>query len=479
MQDANWVEEEIKMAHFGDKRLNKRYEKLLEGLASHPPKSIPSSFKSWKETIAAYRFFNHKNITSDGILAPHIEATLGRIKNEKIVLIPQDTTVIDFSGREPISGMGYLGSQYSHGFYLHPSLAMTPDRTCLGIVDVHAWTRGNLDSGESRKKKPIEEKETYRWIKGYEAANAIALASPDTLIVSIADREGDMYDLLQKMPSGSNKAYWLVRSSHNREVLNETDTELTLRLREAVRASKPIGNIEFKMSPGKIHTQDAWTRRDRKERIVHQEIRACTVYVKPPSSKYKINIYKKSAPIPINVVHCREINAPSDEETIEWFLLTSYPVDRAETAIEVVKWYLCRWQIELFFKILKTGCAVEELQFDTLKATLNCVSIYLIVAWRILYLTMLGRNCPDMDCSAVFEANEWQSVYAIITKRSPPKNPPKLNEIIMMIAKLGGFLGRKSDKYPGAKVMWVGMQRMKDFSLAWETFHSTNGKTYV
>lgn len=111
MQDAkNWVIEETKTAHFGDKRLNKRYGDLLSGLANHPPKSIPSSFKSWKETIAAYRFLNHKNITSDKILTPHIEATLARIKNEKIVLIPQDTTEIDFSGREPISGMGYLGS---------------------------------------------------------------------------------------------------------------------------------------------------------------------------------------------------------------------------------------------------------------------------------------------------------------------------------------------------------------------------------
>jgi hypothetical protein len=165
--------------------------KGLDGLASHPPKSIPSSFKSWKETIAAYRFLNHKNVTPDRILTPHRNATLARIKNEKIVLIPQDTTEIDFTGREPISGMGYLGTEYSHGFYLHPSLAMTPDRTCLGIVNTHLWTREKLGTAKLRKKRPIEEKETYRWITGYETANAIALASPDTLIVSIADREGE------------------------------------------------------------------------------------------------------------------------------------------------------------------------------------------------------------------------------------------------------------------------------------------------
>jgi hypothetical protein len=143
-------------------------------------------------------------------------------------------------------------------------------------------------------------------------ANAIALASPDTLIVSIADREGDLYELLQKLPSESNKAYWLVRSRHNRQVVNETDNDLTLRLKETVRTAKPIGNVEFKMSPGKIHTMDAWTRRARKERIVRQEIRACTVYVRPPANKSK-----KLSSFPINVIHCREINSPSEEETIE------------------------------------------------------------------------------------------------------------------------------------------------------------------
>src|SRR5438552_1934344 len=102
----------------------------------------------------------------------------------------------------------------------------------------------------------------------------------------------------------------------------------------------------------------------------------------------------------------------------------------------------------------------------------------MIIAWRILYLTMLGRNCPDIDCNIVFEKNEWQSVYAIVKKTSPPKHPPTLNEMILMIAKLGGFLGRKSDGHPGAKVMWIGIQRMRDFTLAWETFNSFSNKNY-
>lgn len=475
MQEAlNWIVEETKTANFGDKRLNRRYGNLLNSLASAPNKSIPGSCKSWNETIAAYRFFNHEDVTAEEILFPHKEATIERIKKEKIVLVPQDTTEIDFSGRKPISGMGYLNHENSHGFYLHPSLAITPERLCLGVIDMQTWSREKLGVRKKRNSKSIEEKESYCWLKGYAAANEIALAAPNTTIISIADREGDIYELLEKTPSDSNKAYWLIRSQHNRNLLSAAGKDMELRLREELNASKIIGEIEFKIPKGKIYNRKASRRKPREERIVRQEIKSCTVYIKSPQYKET-----KLASTAVNVVHCREINAPNDEERIEWFLLTSYPVTNAETAMDIVNWYLCRWQIEVFFKILKSGCAIEELQFDTLKATTNCIALYLIVSWRISFLTMLGRRCPDIECSTVFEENEWQSVYAIVTKKSPPKKPPKLNDIILMIAKLGGFLGRKSDGYPGCKVMWIGVQRMKDFTLAWETFRLMGSQSYV
>jgi hypothetical protein len=466
MQEAsNWIIEETKSANFGDKRLNKRYGDLLNSLSNAPNNSIPASFKSWSETLAAYRFFNHKKITHYDILAPHQSATLERIKRERIVLIPQDTTEIDFSGRQPITGMGYLSTENTHGFYLHPGLAITPERSCLGVIHMQTWTREKIGIRHERNKKSIEQKESHCWLKGYEAANAVALASPETMIVSIADREGDIYELLEKMPSEKNKAYWLIRSQHNRGLLDEAGKKLESHLWEAVKASEVVGEMEFNMPDGKIYNRQRTERQPRQERTVRQEIRTCAAHIRPPKGKGK-----GLPPIAINIVHCVEVDPPTEEEKIEWLLITSVPIDTAEKALEVVEWYLCRWQIELFFKILKSGCTVEELQFDTLDATTNCVAFYLVIAWRILYLTMLGRNCPDIDCDAVFEESEWKSVYSIVTKKIPPKKPPKLNEVIIMIAKLGGFLARKSDGHPGSKVMWIGMQRMKDFTLAWETF---------
>lgn len=458
----SWVIEETKSANFGDTRLNKRFGEILNNFAGSPNKSIPGSMKSWGETIAAYRFLNNENVNPNQILSPHKEATLFRIKKEKVVLLPQDTTEIDFTGRKPISGMGYLTSENSHGFYLHPSIAITPERLCLGVVDMQTWVRERLGTREERNKKPIEDKETYCWIKGYETANNIAKKAPETIVVSVADREGDIYELLEKAPNKKNKAYWLVRAKHDRNLMNEAGKALEEKLKEAVKNTNPIGEIEFNLPAGRIHTRGK--RSARTERTVKQEVRTCEIYLNPTKKKKQ-----RRSPVKIHVVHCVEINGPENEQ-LEWFLITSYPVNNAETAIEVVNWYLCRWQIEVFFKVLKSGCKIEELQFETMQGTENCIAMYLIIAWRVLYLTMLGRNCPDLNCDVVFEESEWKSVYSISTKKKPPKTPPKLNEIILIIAKLGGFLGRKSDGYPGATVMWLGIQRMRDFTLAWEIF---------
>lgn len=459
----NWVIEETKSVSFGDTRLNKRFGDILNSFAGSPSKSIPGSMKSWGETIAAYRFLNNENVTYDQILSPHKNASVDRIKNEKIVLMLQDTTEIDFTGRKSIKGMGYLDSEHSQGFYLHPNIAVTPDRLCLGVTNIQMWTRDLIGVRKDRFKKSIEEKESYCWIKGYESANEIALSAPNTTIVSVSDRGGDIYELLQKNHSELNKAYWLVRANHDRCIADETGKKLNKKLKQAVSQAEVLGEIEFQMPTGKTYNRIESKRRPRKERTVKQVVRACTIYLKPTRKK-------GSELVAVNVVHCEEINAPSPDEKIEWFLLTSYPVTDGKTAIDIVNWYLCRWQIEVFFKVLKSGCKVEELQFETMDATANCLSLYLIIAWRVLYLTMLGRNCPDLNCDVVFEENEWKSVYSIVKRKKPPAIPPKLNEIILMIAKLGGFLARKSDGFPGSTVMWIGIQRMRDFTLAWEIF---------
>jgi len=463
MQGNDWIIEETQGAHFTDKRLKTRYKRLLDKLMGSPSQSIPMTFKTWKETLAAYRFFNNQAITPEQILTPHYEATVERIKKEKVVLILQDTSEIDLSGRKNLSEVGYLGSSQRKGFYLHPSLAVTPEKLCLGLVDMEFLQRKELGSRGQRKEKAIEEKESYRWLKGYEAANRVALHAPNTIVVSVSDRESDIYELLEKTPSQDNQAYWLIRSSLNRKIAGSDN----LKLREAVKQSCPIGEIEFSLPVGRIYDRDNSKRHPRQQRTVQQEIRALTIKLRPPCRKDKA-----LKPVWVNVIHCAEMNPPSDRDKIEWFLLTSLSIEHEESVKKIVNWYLCRWQIETYFKILKSGCTVEKLQFESFKAISNCIALYLIISWRILYLTTLSRTYGYISCNRVLENEEWQSVYVVVRQQPPPTTPPPLKEIIFMIAQLGGFLNRKGDREPGPRVMWVGLQRMRDFTLAWKTFES-------
>lgn len=462
-EETSWSIEETATADFNDVRLTKRFGSLLETLASKPDKSIPGACKGWGETQAAYRFFNNEKVSAEKILKPHKEATLERIQQESVVLIIQDTSEIDFTHRDKIEGMGPLSYDTQQGFYLHPSIAVTPEGICLGVVDGKMWARDELGKKEERKNKCIEEKESNRWLEGYKIANEIAQKCENTRIINVADREGDIYELLMNCSKEEKgQAQWLVRSCQDRCLQDDEGKKLEKKLWDEARQAKLIGEIEFFL-------QGTTNRNGRK---VKQEVRTKQVYLYPAQRKGE-----KLSAVLINIVFCTEKKTPKDTKKIEWLLLTSVSIESAEDAFEIVQWYLRRWQIEIFFKILKSGCEIEELQFKDFKKTGKCVALYMIVAWRILYLVMLGRNCPDMDCSVVLEESEWKSVYTIV-KRKPPEKPPSLNVMIKMIASLGGYLNRKHDGPPGPQVMWLGMQRMRDFAIAWEIFSNLE-KTYV
>lgn len=460
---TEWYIKEINDVNFGDKRLDSRLRHLISTMSNSSEESIPQAFNSWGETLAAYRFFNNKNVTPEKILSTHYESTLERIQKESVVLIPQDTTEINFTGRKKIKDMGCLSSEQSQGFFMHPSIAITPEKVCLGVVDLQLWNRDGIGKRKLSKNKCIEEKESYCWIKGYEAANKIAQQANDTKIISISDRGGDIYEMLERTPSATNKAYWIVRSSINRKIMQD-DTDQR-KIWDKVKSSKVVGEIEFKLPKGKIYEREIINPKiDRSERVVKQEVRACKVTLCPTPRKGT-----KLSPATINIVHCREVNPPSEKERIEWYLLTSLDVTDTKSVLNVVDYYTSRWQIEIFFKILKSGCNIEKLQFTTFKALSNSIALYMIISWRILYITMMSRVFPDAGCDQIFSKNEWQSVYLFVKKSVPPRSPPTLIIMTKMIASLGGFLGRKHDLLPGPRAMWTGMRRAQDLALMWNT----------
>ena len=453
-KEIGWILEETKTANLGDERLNRRLSKLLEMLSRRPTESIPTASKGWEETKAAYRFLDNEAATLGSVLKSHGDATRERIRREKTILLVQDTTELDYSSKKQTKGLGKLNYESQLGVHLHTTLAVTQDRVCLGVVKAEVLVREKLGDNK-RSKLPIEEKESMRWLTSYREAQEIAGDNANVQVISVADREGDIYDIFaeSEKAKGVNKAEWIIRASQNRKLLERDEEDNYKKLFKKIDEAPVLGIVEFNLPRAK----------DRKARKVKQEIRAIAITLKAPYRKEK-----KFPDIKINVVVAKEVKAPKGIDPIKWIILTSLPTETKEEALQVVEWYLCRWQVEIFFKILKVGCDVEELQLKTIDRIKPCLGLYMIIAWRILYIMMLGRSCPNIPCSAVFEDEEWQAAYIVVCRKAPPKAPPNLDKMVRMIASLGGFLNRKGDGYPGPQTIWIGIQRNRDFVIAME-----------
>jgi hypothetical protein len=211
----------------------------------------------------------------------------------------------------------------------------------------------------------------------------------------------------------------------------------------------------------------------RTARHIEQTLRVAEVTLKAP--------YRPGQRLPdvkVTALLAQEDHPPPGEEPISWLLLTSLAVDSAEQAIELLQWYLCRWSIEIFFKILKSGCNIEKLQLEKLERLEPALAFYMIIAWRVLYLTMLGRACPELPCNVVFADEEWRAVYIVAKRQPPPEVPPTLDEMVRLVAGFGGFLNRKSDGFPGPQTLWIGLQRTRDFVLAMEAQRAMHSSSY-
>jgi hypothetical protein len=457
-----WIQEELAILDLGDVRLDRRCQQILQRLYSKPSLSIPAASATLAEIAATYRFFDNDRVDDFELLHPHRHATLERLRAHPVVLLVQDTTEFDYTRPEEILvGAGPLTLEACSGFHDHVQLAVTPERLALGVIDADIWGRAPEEFGKrkDKKQKPIQDKESFRWLQGYRRACEVAAEAPGTQIISIADAEGDIYEcFLAGVPAPEQrKADWIIRAAQNRCLLPEAepDDEAARLLRSAVAKAPVLGQVVVEVSK----------KLKRKARTAIMTVQSATVLLQPPQ-----RLGVKLAPVTINVVLLRESQPPGGEEPIEWLLLTNLPVATFHEAVAIATYYACRWQIEIFFKILKSGCKVEKLQLHTEDRLKPCLILYHIIAWRVLYLTMLGRACPEIPCDAVFAEEEWKSVWTIQQSEPVPTTPPTLAAFLKLVAGLGGHMGRKGDGDPGVQTMWIGLQRTIDFALAWQAF---------
>ncbi|MFH1039338.1 MAG: IS4 family transposase [PVC group bacterium] len=207
-------------------------------------------------------------------------------------------------------------------------------------------------------------------------------------------------------------------------------------------------------------------RKGKPERVASVEVRFAPVTIKSPR-----NNRSQVPSVEVWGIYINEPSPPENEEPLSWMLLTTLEVETTEDAIRYIDYYSVRFSIELFHKVLKSGCNIEKHQLKTAERLINCLAIDAIVAWRVMFLTMMGRSVPDLPCTVLFEEHEWKALYCFANKtQKPPEQPPSLGEAVSLVAKLGGFLGRKSDGQPGVQVLWRGMKILSVISGAWTAF---------
>lgn len=400
----------------------------MESMAATPTASVPKACNGWGDTMAAYRFFDNENVDWRAILEPHWEQTTQRMARQSVVLCLQDTTELDFNGQQA-QGLGPLSYEAQRGMYVHPTYAVTTAREPLGIVDAWMWARAPKDR-DGQRGGP---KESLRWIEGYERLVELAPSLPTTRLVYVADREADMVPLMARAQELACPVDWLVRAAHNRCL---PDSE---KLWPHTTHGEPLGQIEFALAarPGtaaRVVRQHLWARR--------VELHA-----------------GKNKTVSATCIVAREYGAPAGVKPIEWRLLTNRIAADAAAVSELIDWYRARWEIEMLFNVLKNGCRVEALQLGTIERIERALALYLVVSWRIAHLMRMGRTCPDLDAKLFFDPDEIQAAYLLNKTLAPPS--PSLNAVVRMIARVGGFLARKSDGEPGAKTIWEGLRDVR------------------
>jgi hypothetical protein len=430
--------------------------------------------------MAAYRLLEGEEVTSAAILSSHRAMVLARAQEQATVLVVQDTSEIDFTSMKTMEGRGPLNDEGRRGFFLHSLYALSEQGLPLGVLEAELWAREDKSfrQGALRKQKPIEEKESYRWVEGYLATQKAAQQLPQCEVISLSDREGDIYEVFEAWALAGEKdgprAQWIIRGQQNR-ALEGLESAGGAQLLTTLRGAPELGAIEFEVRSRRGRKKQAGTSVavERSARTVRQSLRALRVTPRAPFRRGR-----KLAAVSFWAVLAEEIDPPAGEEPLRWLLLTSLEVTTLPAAQRIVALYLRRWDIEVFHRVLKTGCRVEQIQLKQEQAVRNSLALYLIIAWRLLYLLHLGRQCPQLPCTVVFAEEEWKAACTVAAakkiagyKKGQPLHEPSLGEFVTLVARLGGHLGRRSDKPPGAQALWQGLARVRDFACMWQAIY--------
>lgn len=447
------MEKENAACVFRDERLKKRFRLLLEQFWGSMGQTIPFACQDWASTKAAYRFFANDHVCEQDILSGHFQATSERFSGSRgPILILQDTTTFSYQRDQP-ERIGFIGKSGNLskpltqcGILMHSSLAVTTEGVPLGLAAIKFWTRSKFKDCNALKKTinptrvPIEEKESYRWLENLRQSTAL-FGDPQRCI-HIGDRESDIYELF--CTAADVGTHFLVRTCVDRLAGDGGHT-----IAQEMDEVRLKGLHRVQMSDEKGNAVDAIL-----------EIRYRRIKVLPPIGKQS-----RYPALLLTVIHASERDSPSNRKRIEWKLITDLSVTSRREAIEKLDWYAMRWKIETFHKILKSGCKAEDSRLRTADRLANLVSVFCIISWRIFWLTMLNRSCPDAKPELALTDTEISMLDSMIKDSKRSRSALPLSRYLEKIAQLGGYLARSNDPAPGNAVMWRGMRRLADMQL--------------
>lgn len=434
---SDWVSEEIAGSQMKDQRLKGRLGQLLSQLSKDPERSVPGACRQWSDVLGAYRFFDNDRVEYADVLSGHKTATLERMARHQVILVAQDTTFLSLEKSHPKEDFGTLKEAEREEHLLHVNVAFTDRRVNLGVLSAKFWQRTGVTTHHTQR--ATKDKESQRWLDGYQSACEVQAQYPDKWVISIADREGDIrewYELAQETQE-RHAASFIVRAKQERRIAIEEDEHGYLW--EWMGTRPILGTYEVGVA----------AKGGKPARTARVSIRAGEVTLLG-------QLGRTLKPITLHAVWASEETAPEGLAPIRWMLLTNIAVVTLEEARAIIEWYRCRWEIEIYFRVIKNACRIEALRLQTANRLYNAMAVYLIIAWRLHMLTMLAREQPHVPCNAVLSEQEWQTLYMMHTEKPPPKKPPTLRDATRMLAQQGGFLARKGDGEPGTKTIWIG-----------------------
>ena len=458
-QRDNWCNKEFGSINLGDKRLNHRLASVTSDLLNSPSEPIHAASGSWSQAKAAYRMFDNPKLKEQKLLEAHQQETVKRLElaDEDIVFAVQDTTTLNYTHHPNKKGISKINQNPGYdkpvkGFFLHNTLLITEKGTPLGPVDQKIFQRDKKQ--KDHKQRPITEKQSFRWIEALRTTQDLL---QQKTVVTLADRESDIFEFL--LEAQETKAKVLIRATQDRILVQnglEHNTLWKHMQQEPMQGSRML------------HLPQ---RHNQSERIANLEIRYGHVKLKPPQ-RYPGAQAEQLKPVSITAVWLYEANPPAETKPLEWMLLTNMPVNSLEDAEKIGQWYRLRWQVECYHRILKSGCRVEDCRLETYERLKKYIRIKSVISFRLLWLTWINRSDPEVSSTEILTKTEWQALYCYVNKTDrPPDKPPTVREAVRMIAKLGGFLGRKHDKEPGMTYIWRGWEKLTLITEFWTYTH--------